>query len=258
MNSPASKAQAVKIDIKQFSFAYGDHAILKQINLQFSSEEIHVLIGPSGCGKSTLLRSLNRMHDLYPGARYEGEILLLPDRLSILKADPIYVRLQIGMVFQKPNPFPRSIFENLTYGLKIRGITNKKIWQEKVENVLQMVSLWNEVKDRLHQPAQKLSGGQQQRLCLARALITEPEVLLLDEPTSALDPISSEKIEETLLSLKGKMTLILVTHNLRSAKNVGDTVTFLNHGQVIEQGLCADIFNSPQHPQTQKYLDTLS
>lgn len=258
MSQTSSNAQAIKIDISNFSFSYGEVEILKNINLQFAPYKIHALIGPSGCGKSTLLRSLNRMHDLYPGARYQGEILLLPDHLSILKAEPIYVRLRIGMVFQKPNPFPRSIFENIIYGLKIRGIKNKKVWQEKVESTLQAVGLWNEVKDRLHQPAQKLSGGQQQRLCLARALATDPDVLLLDEPTSALDPLSSEKIEETLMTLKEQLTLIFVTHNLRSAKNVGDTLTFLNHGQVIEHGPCAEVFSSPQHPETQKYLDTLS
>ena len=188
----------LKSEAKNLNFYYGEYQALKNINLNVAEKRITAFIGPSGCGKSTFLRCFNRMHDLYPGNRYEGEIMLCPDDVNILnpKIDPIEVRMRIGMVFQKPNPFPKSIYENVAYGLRIRGISNRRKLDEKVEKALRGAALWNEVKDRLTSLAFNLSGGQQQRLCIARALATDPEMMLFDEPTSALDPIATASIEE--------------------------------------------------------------
>ncbi len=222
-------ADKEKIKVKNFYFWYAGSKdpALKNINISVYEKKVTALIGPSGCGKTTLLRSFNRMHDLYPGNRYKGEILL--DGENILKDDYdlIKLRSKVGMVFQKPTPFPMSIFDNVAYGLKLRGIKDRKILEERVEKALKQAALWEEVKDRLKSPASGLSGGQQQRLVIARALAVEPEVLLFDEPTSALDPISTSKIEELVVSLKESVTIIIVTHNMQQAARVSDYTAFM-------------------------------
>ncbi len=246
----------VKIDIRNFNFYYGDKHVLKDINLKIYENQVTAIIGPSGCGKTTLLRSLNRMHDLYPGNRYEGEIILYPDGINIVdkKVDPIMIRMRIGMVFQKPNPFPKSIYENVAYGLKLKGIKKKSILDEKVEQALRAAALWDEVRDRLHENAYSLSGGQQQRLCIARAIAPEPEVLLFDEPTSALDPISTAKIEELVVELKKKLTIVIVTHNMQQAARVSDYTAFLYMGELIEFGPTEKIFTKPEKKLTEDYI----
>ncbi|PZP56922.1 MAG: phosphate ABC transporter ATP-binding protein, partial [Azospira oryzae] len=217
--TPLPPGTPIKAEARNFNFYYGDFHALKNINLPIAEHQITALIGPSGCGKSTFLRSFNRMHDLYPGNRYEGEIHLKPDNVNILspKVDPIEVRMRISMVFQKPNPFPKSIYENVAYGLRVRGVRQKAVLDDKVEEALRSAALWDEVKDRLDDLAFNLSGGQQQRLCIARALATDPELLLFDEPTSALDPIATASIEELTAELKKKVTILIVTHNMQQA-----------------------------------------
>ena len=212
--------------------------------------------GPSGCGKSTFLRCFNRMHDLYPGNRYEGAIRLMPDNVSLIDpgVDPIEVRMRLSMVFQKPNPFPKTIFENVAYGLRVRGVNKRSILDEKVKEALQSAALWNEVKDRLNELAFNLSGGQQQRLCIARALATEPEILLFDEPTSALDPIATASIEELISQLKQRVTILIVTHNMQQAARVSDFTAYMYLGELIESGWTDDIFIKPQNPQTEAYI----
>jgi phosphate transport system ATP-binding protein len=214
------------------------------------------LIGPSGCGKSTYLRSFNRMHDLYPGNRYEGEIIFHPDNVNLLSAeiDPIEVRMRIGMVFQKPNPFPKSIYENVAYGLRVRGEKNKRVLEDKIEVALKNSALWNEVKDRLHDSAFNLSGGQQQRLCIARALATDPELLLFDEPTSALDPIATGAIEELMHELKEHVTILIVTHNMQQAARVSDYTAYMYLGEMIEFGETDSIFIKPKDKRTEDYI----
>jgi phosphate transport system ATP-binding protein len=214
------------------------------------------LIGPSGCGKSTLLRCFNRMHDLYPGNRYEGEIVLQPDNLNILspQVDAIEVRMRLSMVFQKPNPFPKSIYENVAYGLRVRGISRRAILDEKVEEALRGAALWDEVKDRLSDLAFNLSGGQQQRLCIARALASDPELLLFDEPTSALDPIATASIEQLINELKARVTILIVTHNMQQAARVSDFTAYMYLGEMIEYGVTEDIFVKPQKKQTEDYI----
>ena len=204
---------AAKAEVSALSFYYGDFQALKHISMPVHERKVTALIGPSGCGKSTFLRCFNRMHDLYPGNRYDGRIVLQPDNTDLLSrdVDPIEVRMRIGMVFQKPNPFPKSIFENVAYGLRVRGEGSRRALEEKVEQALEDAALLDEVKDRLHQPAYNLSGGQQQRLCIARALATDPELLLFDEPTSALDPIATAAIEELIHDLKERVTILIVT-----------------------------------------------
>ncbi|CAG0968551.1 partial Phosphate import ATP-binding protein PstB, partial [Burkholderiales bacterium] len=203
---PALDSLPLKAKAQTLNFYYGDFQALKTIEMPIYEKRVTALIGPSGCGKSTFLRCFNRMHDLYPGNRYEGEIRLLPDNVNLLDkgVDPIEVRMRLSMVFQKPNPFPKTIFENIAYGLRVRNINKRAVLEEKVEEALRGAALWNEVKDRLHELAFNLSGGQQQRLCIARALATEPEILLFDEPTSALDPIATASIEELIGELKQK------------------------------------------------------
>lgn len=243
-------------EIKSLTFAYGDKVVVKNVSLPIFDNKITALIGPSGCGKTTLLRCFNRMHDLYQATKYQGEILLYPEGRNILDKDidPIEVRMRIGMVFQKPNPFPKSIFENVAYGLRVRGIKKKSFIQEKVEESLKQAGLWNEVRDRLSSSAQMLSGGQQQRLCIARALATEPEILLLDEPTSALDPISTGHVEELVVELKKSVTIVMVTHNLHQAARVSDYTAFMYLGDLIEFGLTSQLFTNPTDKRTENYL----
>jgi phosphate transport system ATP-binding protein len=246
----------LKAESKNLSFYYGDYKALKDISLPVHEKRITALIGPSGCGKSTFLRCFNRMHDLYPGNRYEGEITLNPDQVNLLspKVDPIEVRMRISMVFQKPNPFPKSIYENVAYGLKVRGVTKKGILDGKVEEALQNAALWKEVKDRLNEPAFNLSGGQQQRLCIARALAIDPEIMLFDEPTSALDPIATASIEELMAELKERFTILIVTHNMQQAARVSDFTAFLYLGEVVEFNSTKAMFTNPEKKQTEDYI----
>jgi phosphate transport system ATP-binding protein len=247
---------ALKAEARNLSFFYGEAQALKNINMPIYDKKVTALIGPSGCGKSTYLRSFNRMHDLYPGNRYEGEILFFPDNTNLLSpdVDPIEVRMRIGMVFQKPNPFPKSIFENVSYGLRVRGKTSKREIDEKVEQALRGAALWDEVKDRLQNLAPTLSGGQQQRLCIARALAAEPELLLFDEPTSALDPIATGAIEELVHQLKSRVAILIVTHNMQQAARVSDYTAYMYLGEMVEFGKTDEIFIKPTDKRTEDYI----
>jgi phosphate transport system ATP-binding protein len=252
----AAPAPTHKVEIRHLNFWYGDFQALQDISIPIGERQVTALIGPSGCGKSTFLRCFNRMHDLYPGNRYEGEIVLHPDGINIVdrKTDPMLPRLRIGMVFQKPNPFPKSIYENVAAGLRIRGIGRKALIDDKVEAALRQASLWDEVKDRLSTSAYELSGGQQQRLCIARALAPDPEVLLLDEPTSALDPISTARIEELIDGLREHYTIVIVTHNMQQAARVSQMVAFFHLGRIIEWNATERIFTNPKQSMTQDYI----
>jgi phosphate transport system ATP-binding protein len=245
-----------KAEVKNLSFYYGDFHALKGISMPVHEKRVTALIGPSGCGKSTFLRSFNRMHDLYAGNRYEGEIRMYPDDVNVLSpsVDPIEVRMRISMVFQKPNPFPKSIYENVAYGLRVRGENRRVALNDKVEEALKNAALWDEVKDRLQEPAFNLSGGQQQRLCIARALATDPEILLFDEPTSALDPIATASIEELIHDLKTKLTIVIVTHNMQQAARVSDFTAYMYLGELIEYGVTDEIFIKPKKKQTEDYI----
>jgi len=248
--------QATKAVVKNVNFYYGTTHALKNLNLTIADKQVTALIGPSGCGKTTYLRCFNRMHDLYPRNRADGEIILYPDTINILdpQIDPLEVRMRIGMVFQKPNPFPKSIYENVAYGLRIRGQAARSFLDEKVERALQEAALWDEAKDRLHASASALSGGQQQRLCIARALATDPELMLFDEPSSALDPIATGRIEELVMELKKKVTILIVTHNMQQAARVSDYTAFMYLGEVIEFGPTDKIFTNPSNRLTEDYV----
>jgi phosphate transport system ATP-binding protein len=244
----------IKMSTKNFDFYYGDFHALHDISLDFMTHEVTALIGPSGCGKSTLLRCLNRMNDLIPYSRADGEILLDGQDIYDTNVDVVTLRLRVGMVFQKPNPFPKTIFENVAYGLRVNGLKDKAIITERVEKTLRQAALWDEVKDRLYDSALGLSGGQQQRLCIARALAVEPEILLMDEPCSALDPIATQKIEELIHELKTSYTIIIVTHNMQQAARVSDITAFLYLGKLIETGVTDTLFTRPQLKQTEDYI----
>jgi phosphate transport system ATP-binding protein len=255
MTAPET-AVALKAEAKDLSFYYGDFHALKTLNMPVHEKKVTALIGPSGCGKSTFLRCFNRMHDLYPGNRYQGDIRLFPDNTNLLgkDVDPIEVRMRISMVFQKPNPFPKSIFENVAYGLRVRGERNRRVIEEKVEQALRGGALWEEVKDRLDDLAFNLSGGQQQRLCIARALATDPEILLFDEPTSALDPIATASIEELITDLKHKVTILIVTHNMQQAARVSEYTAFMYLGELVEFDETSKIFTNPSQKATEDYI----
>ncbi len=246
----------IKLEVKDLNFSYGDFRALKNINLNIPTKKITALIGPSGCGKTTLLRCFNRMHDLYPGSRYEGAIIFHPDGINIASPhiDLLDLRRRIGMVFQRPNPFPKSIFENVAYGLRVNGVRDKNLINERVEWALNSAALWDEVKDRLDANAYSLSGGQQQRLCIARAIAIEPDIVLFDEPTSALDPISTSKIEELIIKLKEKLTIIIVTHNMQQAARVSDYTGFMYLGELIEFDRTKKIFTVPSQKLTEDYI----
>lgn len=246
----------LKAEAKNLDFHYGPVHALKNINLPIERRKVTALIGPSGCGKTTFLRCFNRMHDLYPHNRYKGEIILYPEKVNIISPDidPIEVRMQISMVFQKPNPFPKSIYENVAYGLRVRGINKKAMIDERVEKSLRGAAIWDEVKDRLHNLAFDLSGGQQQRLCIARALATDPRILLFDEPTSALDPIATSKIEELIIELKNEVTIIIVTHNMQQAARISDYTSFMYLGEIIEYDITEKIFTAPSSKLTEDYI----
>jgi phosphate transport system ATP-binding protein len=252
----SAQVDVVKAETSNLSFYYGSFQALKGINMPIYEKKVTALIGPSGCGKSTYLRCFNRMHDLYPNNRYEGEIRLFPDNTNLLNrsVDPIEVRMRISMVFQKPNPFPKSIYENVAYGLRVRGVRRVATIDEKVEQALRGAALWDEVKNRLHELAFNLSGGQQQRLCIARALATEPEILLFDEPTSALDPIATASIEELIADLKHKVTILIVTHNMQQAARVSDYTAYMYLGEMIEFGATDTIFIKPRNKATEDYI----
>jgi len=224
--------------------------------MPIADRQVTALIGPSGCGKSTFLRCFNRMHDLQQGTRYEGTITLHPDDINLVgkQINPIEVRMRIGMVFQKPNPFPKSIFENIAYGLRLHGTRNRVVLAEQVEKALRGAALWDEVKDRLSESALALSGGQMQRLCIARALATKPEILLFDEPTSALDPIATAKIEELISTLRDQVTVLIVTHNMQQAARVSDYTAFMYLGELVEFDEAAKIFTNPSKKATEDYI----
>ena len=252
----AAPVPSKKSESRGLGFYYGSYQALKNINMPIYEKKVTALIGPSGCGKSTYLRCFNRMHDLYPGNRYEGDIMLYPDHTNILNpdVDPIEVRMRISMVFQKPNPFPKSIYENVAYGLRVRGERKRALLDEKVEEALRGAALWEEVKNRLDHLAFNLSGGQQQRLCIARALATDPEMLLFDEPTSALDPIATASIEQLLAELKERITILIVTHNMQQAARVSDYTAYMYLGELIEFDATDTIFMKPKNKQTEDYI----
>jgi phosphate transport system ATP-binding protein len=245
-----SAALPMRMTISKLNFFYGAKQILFDINMGIADKKVTALIGPSGCGKSTLLRTLNRMHETVSTSRLEGEILL--DKQDILAQDVTLLRRRVGMVFQRPNPFPKSIFDNIAYGPRMNGF--KGAIADTVEKSLRHAALWDEVKDHLHKSAYELSGGQQQRLCIARALAVEPEVLLMDEPCSALDPISTAKIEELLVELKNITTVAIVTHNMQQAARVSDFTAFLLTGQLIEFNPTPQLFTTPGDPRTEAYI----
>jgi len=246
--------KGLKIGIHDLDFFYSDFHALKKISLEIYSRQVTAFIGPSGCGKSTLLRCLNRMNDLIPNSRAQGKVLLDGDNIYDPDVDVVTLRRRIGMVFQKPNPFPKTVFENVAYGLRVNGVRNKAFIGEQVEKSIRRAALWDEVKDRLYDSALGLSGGQQQRLCIARALAVEPEVLLMDEPCSALDPIATQKIEELIDQLKEAYTIIIVTHNMQQAARVSDVTAFFYLGQLIEEGKTHSLFTRPKLKQTEDYI----
>lgn len=244
----------LKILVKELSLWFGNNQVLRNINLPIYKNRLTAIIGPSGCGKSTLLRCFNRMNDLIGAARIKGSIFIDGKDIYANKTDVYALRMKVGMVFQKPNPFPKSIFENVCFGLQIKGKTNRHEINARVEKSLRDAWLWDEVKDRLNAPAFELSGGQQQRLCIARALVNDPEIILLDEPTSALDPQSTVKIEELLIELKKTVTIILVTHNIAQAARISDYTGFIFLGELVEFGPTDKIFTTPKDKRTEEYL----
>lgn len=243
-----------KIKVNDLQLYYGEFHALKNINMDIQSNKVTALIGPSGCGKSTFLRTLNRMNDLIDTVRIEGEVSLDGQNILSRELDVVHLRKRVGMVFQRPNPFPMSVYDNVAYGPRIHGLTDRRKLDETVEKSLVASALWDEVKDRLKKPALGLSGGQQQRLCIARLLAVEPEVLLMDEPTSALDPISTLKIEELMEELKNKYTIIIVTHNMQQAARVSDFTAFFLTGDMVEFDNTETIFTKPQDKRTEDYI----
>jgi phosphate transport system ATP-binding protein len=242
------------VQVKDLAFYYGTSKALHNISLDFPRNQVTALIGPSGCGKSTLLRCLNRMNDLVDSARVEGSILLDGTEINTQSMDVIELRRRVGMVFQKSNPFPKTIYENVIYGLRIAGVRDKTVLDETVERSLRNAALWDEVKDRLHQSALGMSGGQMQRLCIARAIAVNPEVVLMDEPCSALDPKSTARVEELISELREKYTIIIVTHNMQQAARVSDYTAFLFEGVMVEFGVTEALFVKPRHKQTEDYI----
>jgi phosphate transport system ATP-binding protein len=243
-----------KITASNVNIYYGSFQAIKNANLKMMANTVTALIGPSGCGKSTFLRSLNRMHDLTPGARVTGEILLDGTNIYGAEADPVVIRHRIGMVFQRPNPFPKTIFENVVYGPKIHGENNQTKLREICERSLRQAALWEEVKDRLDRSALDLSGGQQQRLCIARVLAVNPEVILMDEPASALDPIATSKIEDLIGELKSDYTVVIVTHSMQQAARISDNTAFFHLGEIVEVGTTNQIFTKPKEKRTEDYI----
>ena len=255
--SPADAARPMEVRVaaKSFNFWYGTHQALRAISMDIYAKSVTAIIGPSGCGKSTFLRSLNRMNDVIAGVRMEGEILVDGQNIISPEIDVVALRRNVGMVFQQPNPFPKSIFDNIAYGLKINGLTQSMPERKsRVEEALRQAAIWDEVKDRLHKSALGMSGGEQQRLCIARALAVRPEILLMDEPASALDPISTAKIEDLIFRLKKDYTIVIVTHNMQQAARVSDYTAFFLQGELIEMGPTVDIFTNPRDKRTEDYI----
>jgi phosphate transport system ATP-binding protein len=242
------------IKVNNLNFYYGKVQALKNINMNIEKNKVTAIIGPSGCGKSTLIRLFNRMNELIPATKMEGKIYLDGKNIYDSETDVVDIRRKVGMVFQKPNPFPKSIYDNVAYGLKVNGIKNRAFIQQQVEKTLKNAVLWEEVKHRLHENALTLSGGQQQRLCIARALAVEPEILLMDEPCSALDPTSTRKIEELIIELKKKYTIIIVTHNMQQAARIADYTAFFMLGDLIEYDVTNKIFTTPSKKITEEYI----
>ena len=252
LSQPAPQA---KIDVAHLNFFYGTNRALDDITLKIQSNQVTALIGPSGCGKSTFLRSLNRMNDIVPGTRVEGSIQIDGKDINLPSVDVVDLRRRVGMVFQKSNPFPKSIFENIAYGIRLNGLARSRAeMQARVEESLKQAAIWDEVKDRLHDSALALSGGQQQRLCIARALAVKPDVLLMDEPASALDPIATQRIEELIYQLKTSYTIVIVTHNMQQAARVSDYTGFMLLGELIEVGVTRDLFTNPREKKTEEYI----
>jgi phosphate transport system ATP-binding protein len=249
------KTDNAALTVRGLSIFFGNHAVLKNVNIDIAARAVTAIIGPSGCGKSTFLRAINRMHELNPDARMEGEIRLFGDNIYSSGVEPVIVRRRVGMVFQKSNPFPTmSIAENVTVGLRLNGVRDKKSLAERTEESLRMAALWDEVKDRLNAPAISLSGGQQQRLCIARALAVQPEVLLMDEPASALDPLATQKIEDLIIDLKKEYTIVIVTHNMQQAARSSDFTAFFYLGELVEFGPTTKIFTKPAQKRTEDYV----
>ena len=254
MSPDAPAPPRAKMEAHQLEISYGEKVAVQRVSIALPEHKVTALIGPSGCGKSTFLRALNRMNDLIPGASQRGEVLLDGESVVEGKLDVVELRRRVGMVFQKSNPFPKSIHENVAYGLKVAGQKEKSFLAERVERSLRNAALWDEVKDRLHESALGLSGGQQQRLCIARALAVEPEVLLMDEPASALDPIATAKIEDLIHELKDRYTIAIVTHNMQQAARVSDQTAFFYMGELIEVGPTEQIFTNPRETRTEDYV----
>ncbi|MBE2284277.1 MAG: phosphate ABC transporter ATP-binding protein [Prosthecobacter sp.] len=254
-NSPAPAPEEPLIRVEKFNYAYGDHQVLFDVDLNMQRRDVTALIGPSGCGKSTLLRAINRINDLVDSARVvSGRITIDGVDLYAPEVDVISLRRNVGMVFQKYNPFPRSIFENAVYGLRVAGVKDRHDLEEAAERSLRSAALWDEVKDRLDEMATGLSGGQQQRLCIARAIALQPRILLMDEPCAALDPIATARIEELIHQLRGQYTFIIVTHNMEQAKRIADRTAFFYKGKLIEEDDTMTIFNRPNDPLTESYI----
>ncbi len=252
--APGTSAPEVALEARAFSFSYGPRQTLFDISIRMQARSVTAIIGPSGCGKSTFLRSVNRMNDLIPGAGYQGEIRVAGMSVFDPSTDLVTLRRQVGMVFQRPNPFPKTIFDNVAYGPRLNALVPRREIPEVVEQCLRQAALWDEVKDRLDQPATGLSGGQQQRLCIARALGNRPEVLLMDEPCSALDPIATQKIEELIFELKQQYTIVIVTHNMQQAARVSNMTGFFDAGRLIEFDATTQIFTAPKHERTEAYI----
>lgn len=244
----------IKFNIKNLNLYYGDFHALKDINLEIKNNKVTALIGPSGCGKSTFIRTLNRMNDLVDGCNITGDITFHNENLLAKETDVIGLRTKVGMVFQKPNPFPMSIYDNIVYGPKCQGVKDKKVLDELVETSLKQAALWDEVKDRLNKSAYSLSGGQQQRLCIARTIAMKPEVILMDEPTSALDPIATKKIEELIESLKKDYTILIVTHSMQQASRISDDTAFFLLGEIVEFAPTIELFQRPKNKKTEDYI----
>jgi phosphate transport system ATP-binding protein len=254
MQPPPQTQTIEKLVADHVNVYYGAFQAIKDASLLIRSEHVTALIGPSGCGKSTFLRALNRMHDLTPGARVEGRVLLDGEDIYGPEADPVVIRHRVGMVFQRPNPFPKTVYENVVYGPRIHGERNKRKLDEVAELSLRQAALWEEVKDRLHRSALELSGGQQQRLCIARAIALNPEVILMDEPASALDPIATSKIEDLIAQLTDKFTVVIVTHSMQQAARISDFTAFFHLGEIVEVGPTDQIFTHPRETRTEDYI----
>ena len=250
--SPAERGTPA--EVRGFSFSYGERQVLRQIEFSIDRKAVTAIIGPSGCGKSTFLRSINRLNDLIPATRHQGDILVEGRSVYAPGTDLVALRQRVGMVFQRPNPFPKSVFDNVAYGPRLNRLVSRRDLPDLVERCLRQAALWDEVKDRLDEPATGLSGGQQQRLCIARALGNQPELLLMDEPCSALDPVATQRVEELIFELKRDYTIVIVTHNMQQAARVSDFTGFFDRGQLVEFGDTERIFTSPAHERTEAYI----